>query len=90
MFYFTRALSCEAYVLQSGFNAGDGRGYTTALNDAELKQAQNSYGSDVIGRYIYRIDTEQIVHGGCSNSRQGKFTFPFLLQINVREGAIRN
>ncbi|XP_076117100.1 sushi domain-containing protein 2-like isoform X2 [Mytilus galloprovincialis] len=56
---------------QSGFNAGEGRGYTTALNDEQLKYAVNNYGSDTKGRYIYRIDGEQIQHGGCSNDSRG-------------------
>ncbi|CAG2242832.1 unnamed protein product [Mytilus edulis] len=55
----------------SGFNAGEGRGYTTALNDEQLKYAVNNYGSDTKGRYIYRIDGEQIQHGGCSNDSRG-------------------
>ncbi|XP_063413894.1 sushi domain-containing protein 2-like [Mytilus trossulus] len=56
---------------QSGFNAGDGRGYATALNDKQLKNAVNNYGSETKGRYIYRIDGEQIQHGGCSNDTRG-------------------
>ncbi|XP_063413939.1 sushi domain-containing protein 2-like [Mytilus trossulus] len=55
---------------QSGFNAGEGRGYTTALNAEQLKYTLSYQGSDTKGRYIYRIDGEQIQHGGCSNVKR--------------------
>ncbi|XP_052089797.1 sushi domain-containing protein 2-like [Mytilus californianus] len=56
---------------QSGFNAGKGRGYTTALNDRELTHVLDNYGSDSKGMYIFRIDREQIQPGGCSNDTRG-------------------
>lgn len=58
-------------LLQSGFNAGEGRGYTTALNSGQLKYPKSYQGSDTKGRYIYRIDGEQVQHGGCSTANRG-------------------
>ncbi|XP_071124554.1 sushi domain-containing protein 2-like isoform X2 [Mytilus edulis] len=56
---------------QSGFNAGEGRGYTTALNSGQLQYPKSYQGSDTKGRYIYRIDGEQVQHGGCSTANRG-------------------
>lgn len=54
--------------MQAGFNIGEGRGFTKAFNSKTLYQAHNFYGSDVKERYIYRIDTEKVVRGGCENT----------------------
>ncbi|CAC5407677.1 unnamed protein product [Mytilus coruscus] len=56
---------------QSGFNAGEGRGYTTALNADKLKYNWNTYGSGSKGMYIFRIDREKIQYGGCSTETRG-------------------
>ncbi|XP_021348303.1 sushi domain-containing protein 2-like isoform X1 [Mizuhopecten yessoensis] len=50
---------------QSGFNAGYGGGWTTAVPQSELNRAQSLKGSDVQGRYYFRICADRIIRGGC-------------------------
>ncbi|XP_060065924.1 sushi domain-containing protein 2-like [Ylistrum balloti] len=50
---------------QSGFNAGYGGEWTTAIPQSELNRAQNLKGSDVTGRYYFRVGSDRIVRGGC-------------------------
>lgn len=54
---------------QSGFNAGYGGGWTTAVPQNELLTAQSYKGSDVYGRYYFRICADRIVRGGCRDPR---------------------
>ncbi|XP_033742451.1 sushi domain-containing protein 2-like isoform X2 [Pecten maximus] len=50
---------------QSGFNAGYGGGWTTAVPQSELNRAQSLKGSDVQGRYYFRVCADRIIRGGC-------------------------
>ena len=73
--------------LQAGFNIGEGRGFTKAFNSKTLYQAHNYYGSDVKGRYIYRIDTEKVVRGGCEKNilNTGSISFNnYKLHIDIK------
>ncbi|XP_056013014.1 sushi domain-containing protein 2-like isoform X2 [Ostrea edulis] len=54
---------------QTGFNAGYGRGWSEAMPSASLQNADSLKGSDIIGRFFYKIDRERIVKGGCNGQR---------------------
>ena len=57
-------------VVQIGFNAGYGR-FFTALpysNNADVtKDMELKSGSNVTGRFIYKVSGDRIVRGGCTN-----------------------
>lgn len=52
---------------RAGFNAGWGRGWTEIMQPSKLANANNQSGSDVDGRYIYKISEEDIIWGGCQS-----------------------
>eukprot|EP00105_Crassostrea_gigas_P014706 XP_011431480.1 PREDICTED: sushi domain-containing protein 2 isoform X1 [Crassostrea gigas] len=54
---------------QAGFNAGYGRGWAEAMPSSKLQNAANLQGSNITGRYLYKIDKERIVTGGCNGDR---------------------
>lgn len=56
-------------MIQAGFNAGYGRGWAEAMPSSKLQNAANLQGSNITGRYLYKIDKERIVTGGCNGDR---------------------
>ncbi|XP_022320895.2 sushi domain-containing protein 2-like isoform X1 [Crassostrea virginica] len=54
---------------QAGFNAGYGRGWSEAMPSSKLQNAAQLQGSNITGRYLYKIDKERVVTGGCNGQR---------------------
>ncbi|XP_060564063.1 sushi domain-containing protein 2-like isoform X2 [Ruditapes philippinarum] len=53
---------------QAGFNGGRGTGFTNIIPKSRSIQNMNQIqGSDLVGRFIFRISSGKIFHGGCSN-----------------------
>ncbi|XP_061189248.1 sushi domain-containing protein 2-like [Saccostrea echinata] len=55
---------------QAGFNAGNGRGWSEAMPSSKLQNAAALQGSNITGRYLYKIDQERILTGGCNGQRE--------------------
>ncbi|CAH1778428.1 unnamed protein product, partial [Owenia fusiformis] len=60
------------YKAQAGFNAGNGTEFYPLPYSGtnEILRLATSAGSNVTGRYIYRVDDEIIIKGGCTNDTQ--------------------
>ncbi|KAL4230851.1 hypothetical protein ACF0H5_011225 [Mactra antiquata] len=55
---------------QAGFNGGYGQGFTSIVKDSSaINQLNREKGSDVIGRFIYRISSGKVTRGGCTNNK---------------------
>ncbi|ELU14025.1 hypothetical protein CAPTEDRAFT_222578 [Capitella teleta] len=61
--------SPNCFPAQSGFNAGDARGFTPLpySNDEKISQLDTLSGSNVPGRWYYDVGGSSINHGGCTN-----------------------
>ncbi|XP_067663868.1 uncharacterized protein [Haliotis asinina] len=54
---------------QAGINQGHGLGWTDVCTGCSFGDLPNTRGSDVIGRFIYRISKDTLEIGGCSRHR---------------------
>ncbi|KAK3099236.1 hypothetical protein FSP39_001361 [Pinctada imbricata] len=54
---------------QAGFYGGYGQGWTDAIPYDQLPHAHQETGSDVRGRFIFKIDESFMIKGGCRNFR---------------------
>lgn len=52
---------------QAGFNGGFGRGWSSAIALQRVRNITQYQASDRLGRYIYQINEERIITGGCNN-----------------------
>ncbi|XP_053399387.1 sushi domain-containing protein 2-like isoform X2 [Mercenaria mercenaria] len=53
---------------QAGFNGGSGTGFTNIVPETRsIKSLNQIQGSDKIGRFIFRISSGKVFHGGCSD-----------------------
>lgn len=52
---------------QAGFNGGYGKGWSPAIDIGKMKNITQFQASDRTGRFIYQINQERILTGGCDN-----------------------
>lgn len=52
---------------KAGFNGGFGRGWSSAIALQRVRNITQYQASDRLGRYIYQINEERIITGGCNN-----------------------
>lgn len=57
----------KLHIYQAGFNGGYGRGWSSAISVNRIVNITTLQASDRKGRFIYQINEESIIMGGCGN-----------------------
>jgi hypothetical protein len=55
------------HIYQAGFNGGYGRGWSPAISVNQIVNITSLRASDRKGRFIYQINEEAVIMGGCGN-----------------------
>ncbi|XP_046579037.1 uncharacterized protein LOC124286646 [Haliotis rubra] len=66
--YLTMDIPVQQFY-QAGINQGHGLGWTSVCTGCSFADLPNTRGSDVIGRFIYRISKDTLEIGGCLRDR---------------------
>ncbi|XP_048243835.1 uncharacterized protein LOC124112947 [Haliotis rufescens] len=66
--YLTMNIPVQQFY-QAGINGGHGVGWTSVCTGCSFPDLPNKRGSDVVGRFIYRISKDSIAIGGCAGDR---------------------